>query len=172
MKKEYYEKHYGFLGQTLDEMLSHDEADRRTLFDAIFTRVELKTDYASFNDTERKFREVYLLLGEVGNGGLCQYFDNGPDDGPAFALAGLREMGAKDAANLFMRALSVFPDGLPPEDRDELQKLVEQVDDEVLALWQECSQEFCQQHQESIDNLAVEYVKQHRAEFRLPDFAA
>jgi len=169
MNDETYEKHYGALGKTLDEMLSHDEVERDTLYDAIFLRLDRKPNYASYNDAELKYREVYLLVGEVGNGGFHSYFNNGTGESADIALAGLQEMGADDAAVLLEQALKIFPGGKPPvEDSEKLQEAMEQVDDETIRIWGECSDEFNNQQAEIIRKLAVEYVKLRREEFHLP----
>jgi len=166
-KDEWEEKHYGALGKTIDEILSHTEVDSDTLVDAIFFRLEKKSLLqSSYNDAELKFLEVYALVGEIGNGGFSQYFDNSSGDNAEIALAGLREIGADNAADITERAMAVFPDGKPPEDRYERQEIMEQMNEDCFRVWDVCSKSFCKLDV-SVRHLLFVYANKRRAEIHL-----
>lgn len=56
---------------------------------------------------------VWLLVGEVSNGGFDQYFSNSSGNGARFALGALKTIGDPKAADILDRAMKVFPK--PPE---------------------------------------------------------
>lgn len=60
---------------------------------------------------------VWLLVGEVSNGGFDQYFFNSAGNGAKHTLAALKTIGDSKAAGILDRAMSVFPEP-PAADRD------------------------------------------------------
>jgi hypothetical protein len=167
----YFEKEYGPLGKTTDEILSHDDTNtvykvRGALNYRIGQKAEVRGEQ-KLTDPERKLLSAFWVEAEVNNGGFDQYFFNSAGDNADVALAGLKEMGAAGAAALLERAMAVFPDGKPPKDRSKRQEVMQQIAAQSKPVWGKCDSEFYKLR-ENIGNLSVAYAKKKRAEIVLP----
>src|SRR5438067_1856780 len=95
---DYFEKQYGALGKTTEEILGHENASNAfTVLGALHWRIGQKAEARgerSLTDTERRLLAAYWVEAEVNNGGFDQYFFNSAGDNAGTALAGLKEMGA------------------------------------------------------------------------------
>jgi len=168
---DWFEKQYGALGKTTEEILSHESTTNAfEVLGALHWRIGQKADArgeSSLTDTERKLLAAYWLEAEVNNGGFDQYFFNSAGDNAEAALAGLKEMGASGAAALLERAMAVFPGGKPPPDRFKRQDAMEKVANQSKPVWDKCVDEFYKL-KESISDLSLTYAKQKRTEIVLP----
>jgi hypothetical protein len=168
---DYFEQQYALLGQTTDEILSHENATNGyTVLGALHYRISQKAEgrgERSLTDTERRLLAAYWVEAEVNNGGFDQYFFNSAGDEAEAALAGLKDMGAAGAAALLERAMAVFPGGKPPADRFERQKVMEQIAHQSKPVWDKCDDEFYALT-ESISDLSLAYARKKRAEIVLP----
>jgi hypothetical protein len=70
-------------------------------------------------DTERIIDLIDWLDLEVENGGFHQFFHNSPGDHTEQTIHALEIIGALTAADIVKRAAGMFPDGMPPRDRNE-----------------------------------------------------
>jgi hypothetical protein len=167
----WFEKEYGGMGKTMDEILGHETATNSfTVLGALHWRIGLKAEARgerSLTDTERRLLAAYWVEAEVNNGGFDQYFFNSAGDNAEVALAGLKDMGAAGAAALLERAMAVFPGGKPPADRFKRQGVMEQIASQSKAIWNKCDDEFYKL-KESISDLSLAYAKKKRAEIVLP----
>ncbi len=164
---DYFEKQYGALGKTTEEILSHENSTNAlTVLGALHWRIGQKAE-ARLSETERRLLAAYLVEAEVNNGGFDQYFFNSAGDDAEAALAGLKEMGAGGAAALLERAMAVFPGGKPPADRFKRQGVMEQIASQSKPVWNNCDDEFYEL-KESISELSLAYAKKKRAEIALP----
>jgi len=70
---------------------------------------------------------VWHTSGLVGNGGFGYLFEGDLNGDPQFELteAAYRSIGAKQAYDAFRDAMSLFPDGVPPEDVNERMRIYE-----------------------------------------------
>jgi hypothetical protein len=74
---------------------------------------------------ERLSRSAQVLFntgffaGEIINGGMSQFFSNSSGDRAHETLAALREIGAVLCVQLLEKALTLFPDGIAPVDRQK-----------------------------------------------------
>ncbi|MEW6304801.1 MAG: DMP19 family protein [Verrucomicrobiota bacterium] len=167
----YAEREYGPLGSTTDEILSHENDDKKgNVLGALFYRIGLKAESrgeSSLTETERRLCAAHGLDGEVNNGGFDQYFFNSTGDAAETALAGLKDMGATAAAALLERAMAVFPGGKPPVDRERRQEEMEKIESRSKPVWDQCDREFydCK---EDISELCLAYARKKRAEIVLP----
>jgi hypothetical protein len=164
-------REYGPLGSTTEEILSHENDDkRRNVLGALFYRIGQKAESrgeGSLTETERRLCAAHGLDGEVNNGGFDQYFWNSTGNDAEAALAGLKDMGATAAAALLERAMAVFPGGKPPADRERRQEEMKQMESRSKPVWDQCDREYydCK---EDIDELCLAYAKKKRAEIILP----
>lgn len=168
---DYFQKQYGMLGKTTEEILSHENATNGfTILGALHWRIGQKAEAQgerSLTDTERRLLAAYWVEAEVNNGGFDQYFFNSAGDNAESALAGLKEMGATGAAALLEQAMAVFPGGKPPADRFKRQEVMQQIATQSKPVWEKCDTEFYKP-KESISDLSLAYAKQKRAEIILP----
>jgi hypothetical protein len=168
---DYFEKQYGALGKTTEEILSHENATNAfTVLGALHWRIGQKAEARgerSLTDTERRLLAAYWVEAEVNNGGFDQYFFNSAGDNAEAALAGLKEMGAAGAATLLEQSMAVFPGGKPPADRFRRQELMQQIAALSKPVWEKCDTEFYKPR-ESISDLSLAYAKKKRAEIILP----
>lgn len=68
---------------------------------------------------ERTFFLAYWLYGEVGNGNFDQFYYNSTGDYSLEMVSALEEIGAYDAARILSECNRIFPNGVPPQNRDE-----------------------------------------------------
>ena len=163
----YFEKQYGALGKTTEEILGHENATNAfTVVGALRYRIGQKSE-SRLTDTERRLLAAYWVEAEVNNGGFDQYFFNSAGDNAEAALAGLRDMDAAGAAGLLERAMAVFPGGKPPADRFKRQAVMEQIANESKPVWSKCDDEFYKLT-ERLSDLSLAYAKKKRAEIILP----
>ena len=164
---DYFEKVYGALGKTTDEILSHENATNAfTVIGALRYRIGQKPE-SRLTATERRLLAVYWVEAEVNNGGFDQYFYNSAGDNAELALAGLRDMGAVAATGLLERAMAVFPAGKPPRDRFKRQEAMRQIEAQSKTVWEKCDSEFYKLT-ERLSDLSLAYAKKKRAEIVLP----
>lgn len=168
---DYFEKQYGAMGKTTEEILGHENATNAfTVLGALHWRIGQKAEARgehSLTDTERRLLAAYWVEAEVNNGGFDQYFFNSAGDNAEAALAGLKEMGAAGAAALLEQAMAVFPGGKPPADRFKRQEVMQQIATQSKPVWEKCDTEFYKP-KESISDLSLAYAKKKRAEIVLP----
>jgi len=163
----YFEKQYGALGKTTEEILGHENATNAfTVLGALHYRIGQKSE-TRLTDTERRLLAAYWLEAEVNNGGFDQYFFNSAGDNAEAALAGLKDMGAAGAAGLLERSIAVFPGGKPPTDRFKRQEVMQQIAAQSKPVWEKCDSEFYKLT-ESISDLSLAYAKKKRTEIVLP----
>jgi len=74
---------------------------------------------------EQTFHLVDQMDREVNNGGFSQYFTNSAGDHTSETLEALKFIGAKKTAKLLAEAISLFPGGAPPADRDDRTRMVD-----------------------------------------------
>lgn len=164
---DYFEKRYGVLGRTTDEILGHENLTNRfDVMGALRWRMGQKED-SRLTDTERRLLAAYWVEAEVNNGGFDQYFFNSAGDNAELAMAGLKDMGAVGAAALLERAMAVFPGGKPPVGRFKRQEVMEHIASQSKPVWSKCDDEFYKLT-ERISDLSLNYVKKKRTEIVLP----
>jgi Domain of unknown function (DUF4375) len=167
----YAEKTYAPLGTTTDQILSHENDDKKEhVYFALLWRIGQKLDkrgWDRLSDTERRLVAVQAMEGEVLNGGFDQYFFNSMGGDAEVALAGLKEMGATQAAPLLERAMAVFPGGKPPTDRQERWKVMDQIESSSKPVWNKCDDAFYKRS-EDLGELSLAYAKKSRAQIVLP----
>jgi hypothetical protein len=116
---------------------------------------------AALPEPLRTYATVHVLLNEVRNGSLGQYFDNSYGEDVHHAIAGLDAIGAKDAAAIVRQAVALFGTEGPARHQTRRQAQLEDVDgkqivklsDELLA---DC---------DHVEVLLARYVIRHKAQF-------
>lgn len=92
---------------------------------ALFERADSK-GIDSLTTSERVVFVVWSAVGQIENGGFDQFFYNSSGDFAAEAAPAFRTIGATGKAAVIDRALQLFPNGIPPEDRNQRIRLLDQ----------------------------------------------
>lgn len=167
----YAEKTYGPLGTTAGEILAHEsDATNSPVLAALLWRIEQKCErlgWTNLTDTERRLVAVSTLEGEVLNGGFDQYFFN-PSGGDAeVALAGLKEVGATNAAELLERAMGQFAGGKPPTGYSQRHQAMDQIQTQAKPVWDKCDSDYYARKEDAMA-LSLAYAKRKRSDILLP----
>lgn len=167
---DFFEDEYGEFGSSTEEILSREDGTNDLkILGALTWRLNQKADakgYDHLTDVEQKLLAVDGLNLEINNGGFDQYFFNSPGDVSQTALIALRDIGALGAAKILERAITIFPNSEPPQDRSDRQKLMMSLSDKAAPIWENCDLEFYKL-EENIGVLLFAYAKSKRAEIIL-----
>ncbi|MBI3417801.1 MAG: DUF4375 domain-containing protein [Verrucomicrobia bacterium] len=162
------EREYGTLGKTIDDLLRLEGSQpiHKILF-AIKYKTELKLALRGIDGLsapELRFYAMEDFERGVNMDGFSLYFYNDTGDYAEEALAGLKEAGAKKAADIMSRAMSVFPAGRVPRDKTERQRIHDTIASVASPVWEQCGKEFFA-GANSIEDALLSYVKAHKTEF-------
>lgn len=116
-------------------------------------------DYSLLSPQERVWYNVEVLLGIVGNGGLCAYFCESTVEHVFETIEDLRLLGATDIISLLEKMCSLFPDGLPPPEIDDRMEIMGGWD-EYDQLLDDLDNEFFKKDSE-LEKTLVEYIIQN-----------
>ena len=101
---------------------------------------------------------------EINNGGFSQYFFNSSGNYAHETVRSLKLIVANKTADILQKAIDQFPNKLVPKDRDERQKVLDQIGEESNAIWNGLDQKFYA-YEDDLNTLNLEYVKQNISEF-------
>lgn len=101
---------------------------------------------------------VWMLDAEVNNGGFDQYYFNSAGDLAIQTVEALRTVGAVKSAVLLACANNEFPEALPPIDRTERQRVLDEVRE--IARFAALEREFYRDEENRISLLAS-FLKLH-----------
>jgi hypothetical protein len=119
---------------------------------------------ADISEPERIAVLVISFDAEIANGGFDQFFTNAIGDLWPEILHALMVIGATNTTQLMLKALAVFPNGMPSKNRSERLDEPTQRVQETTARLSGLSAEYYRQT-ESIFALATEYLRGHKAAF-------
>jgi len=131
----------------------------------VYTRYA-ETGYQSLADSEKALLCVYMLNGEVNNGGFDQFYFNSSGDIAWDTPRALEAMGAMKTANLARQANAMFGDEGPSADRAKRWKQMDALPEAAKKRWDELDTEFFRD-EEHLYELLRQYVQTHRAAFGL-----
>lgn len=121
------------------------------------------TPFAELSEPERVFFGVWILEGEVGNGGFSQYYVNSSGDQATYAPKALRAIGAYQTAKVVTRANAVFGSAGPPADRDARIAAMDRLPPGSEDTWTATDSDFYA-YPEDLTKLLAAYVRKHRSE--------
>jgi hypothetical protein len=101
--------------------IKKDEFDPWPWCDKRFPAVSDKVQKVGLENTSKREQVMYvlyLLVGEVWNGGFEQYYSNSSGEHALEAYELLLEVGSKNSARILKKANNLFPGGKPHKDRD------------------------------------------------------
>lgn len=102
-------------------------------------RAEQSKGFDSLTDVEKDFYHIYMLLGEVGNGGFDQYYFNSSGENTNPTLFALRKINAETEANLLDQCSRLFPDKKPPKEREERIRQLHSMDEKSIEFMNQAS---------------------------------
>ena len=111
------------------------------------------------NERDQTYLYVSILVAEVYNGGLMQWFDNLSGDRVEETLEALEKIGARKAHVVVTKAIALFPDGRLPRDQATRRKVTLEVrkdHPEIRKQITQLSYEF-QETGENLLKLLLEY---------------
>jgi hypothetical protein len=114
---------------------------------------------------------VGYFQGEVINGGVSQFFSNSAGNWAHESLAALRQIGAVRCVGLLENALTLFPGGVAPVDRQKRCELLFAFEEREPQFLEELSREFYKRvdalgsvPEEDLTALQLAFMQAHRAE--------
>lgn len=128
-----------------------------------------KCDYGdAFEKLSKEQAVIYLcntLEGEVYNGGYDQFFCNSSGNFAIDTVDALNEIGAHGTAKCLQKALSIFPNSLPPKDRDLRIDALNETPEDKRAILSELDDEFYEE-KEPLAQLMFQYIHAHKDAFQ------
>jgi hypothetical protein len=119
----------------------------------------------------RSLWHIGCFQGEVINGGVSQFFSNSAGNWAHESLAALRQVGASLCVGLLEKALTLFPDGVAPVDRQKRCELLFAFEEREPQFLEELSQEFYKRvdalgsvPEEDLTALQLAFMQAHRGE--------
>jgi hypothetical protein len=119
---------------------------------------------ASLNASQVAVMTIWELEGEVNNGGFDQYFFNSAGSQARQAVSSLELIGAGKAADIVKRAVALFGQAGPSENRGLRQDQLEKLSDADRKKLAELDSEFFD-YPDPISDLLAKYCRAHRADF-------
>ena len=99
----------------------------------------VKSGFGALSADQQRFFLVYDLAGQVGNGGILQYFDNSTGHLAAKAADALDDLGVDRSGKSIRSALARFPGEMPPTDWEARRAVIDSLDESVGQEWDELS---------------------------------
>lgn len=153
-------------GFDLDKVLQMD--DRNSAVIELDTRVnelsEYGADLSKLTGPQKVLLFVENLEREVNNGGFNQFYWNSSGGFAHETLAGIRIIGANKMADILAKANSVWPNQAVPKGQTERQEVMETMEEQANAIWEQCDKDFFK-CPDDISELLLEYVKQNKSDF-------
>ena len=129
-------------------------------------------DMDKLNSSQRVLVIVENLEREINNGGFHQFYWNSSGDFANETVEVLYKIGAKNTAEIVKRANSEFPNGIVPTDRDKRGEILDTINEEAKAKWNELDFKFYGPNEvtgkmeiEDLPSLLIEFVKSNKSDF-------
>jgi hypothetical protein len=171
---------------TLDEALTiadqpaANDDDRRdnnsravmALYERVSCRFTGPNDFPQLTYGERMVWDLRYLQGEVLNGGYHQYLSNSTADHGEEVKDYVRTIGATSTLELLLELSQIFPGGIIPRDRDERNKVLDQIEatQDMTSrdnTFDRLDDRFYEQS-EDLNALIIAYAKTNRRDFAEP----
>ena len=115
------------------------------------------------SETEWVVLRVWMLLGEVSNGGFDQYFSNSSGGHARPTLQALKTIGETRAADVLDRAMKVFPE--PAADRELRSRQMKRLPKKRRAQFETLDRELWDRGQTVVEKLAA-FIKANKKDIR------
>ncbi|WP_449437080.1 DMP19 family protein [Pedobacter steynii] len=150
----------------IDELLNAENQNDSiiALDDYICSLCTNGDDISHLSQPQRNFHYIQELEREVNNGGFYQYFFNSAGDYTNDTIPALNAISAFKTALILQKAIDQFPDQSVPKHRATRQHILDQIETEASAIWEELTQEFFK-YEDDLNDLNIKYIKVNRADF-------
>lgn len=101
---------------------------------------------------------------EINNGGFNQYFHNSSGDYAHETLTSLQLIGADKTADILRQAIEQFPGSKVPNNIQERQNILEQIEGKANEVWEQLDEKFYT-YVDNLNELNLNYVRQNRSSF-------
>ena len=132
-----------------------------SLFDQIEDR-EAELGFSALRPSEQVFYAIWVLEGEVNNGGFDQYFSNSSGEHARDALTALRTIGASSAFDIAQAAFALFGPSGPSTDWETRRRQLESFDEATAMRLLALDRAF-QDYPDNISCLLAAYMQQNSA---------
>jgi hypothetical protein len=134
------------------------------LDDYVCNLCEFGQKMESLSDPQKIFYYIQNCEREINNGGFKQFFYNSSGDFAHETHYSLRIVGAKKTADIVMRANDQFPGRAVPKERSERLKILEQIQEESINVWNELDQRFLAR-EEDLNAYNLEFIRKNKSFF-------
>jgi hypothetical protein len=93
-------------------------------------------------EPQKNFYFNQCLEREVNNGGFSLYFTNSSGEYAHQTVETLKLIGANNFAKILQKAIDKFPSKTVPQDREERQEIVEQIEEKNDEVWEKLEDKF------------------------------
>lgn len=156
---------------SVHEALSHgSDSDFAIAMSNLVYAREATVGFGALTEPEKVVFCLDKLEQEVNNGGFEQYLRNSSGDNAAVTPSALRALGAPQVASIVEKALGLFPNHRPPQDRTEREVQIDSWGSEERDALAQLDQAFLA-YPEPLAQLERAYVRKHDELFRVPSGA-
>jgi len=114
--------------------------------------------YEQLTEDERIWFSTQSLIHAVNDGGLISYYYDRGADHLQDTMADLKKLGAEEVLALLWQINQLFPGGVPPEDIDERNDIIDTWDeDEVSSLFDKLDEMFFDR-EAYLENLLIAHI--------------
>jgi hypothetical protein len=137
--------------------LEYEDWEQR--WNQLFEKYDEK-GYLSFSSDERIWFNVRGLIDAIENGGLISFYYNHGADDLDDTLEDLQKIDAIDVVNMLEKVNELFPNGNPPKDIDERNKVIDSWEDgQYEDLLESLDERFYNEQQETLEIKLDKVVK-------------
>lgn len=115
-------------------------------------------------EQQKNFYFSQNLKFEINNGGFAQFFFNSSGNFAHETLLSLNAIGANETAVILQLAMDQFPSSRVPKDIAERRQLLEKIEEKADEVWEQLNERFYT-HENDLDDLNIQYIKQNRKYF-------
>ena len=150
----------------IDKILAMDDINDGIieLFNYIFELCAWGEELEKITAEQKHFYFNQNMEREVNNGGFDQFFFDSSGDYAHETVESLKAIGANKTAMLLQQAIAQFPNQTVPKNRDERRKILEQIEEKSIEIWEELEHKFYA-YEDDLNTLNLAYVKLNKDKF-------
>jgi hypothetical protein len=149
----------------IDSLLASDSNVIITIGDDILMVSDGGEKLNQLTNPQKVFYYIYILEGEVNNGGFNQYFFNSSGEHTHQALDALKQIKASHLAGLLEKAIATWPNKEVPVNTMKRRSLLQELGDDINPVLDKLDDEFYQST-DSLSLLLLNYVKANKRHFQ------
>ena len=123
-------------------------------------------DVEKLNSSQKTFYFVQNLDREIHNGGFHQFFYNSSGNFTHETIIALSKIDAKTTVSILQKAIECFPNKTVPKNRSERIKVLENIDKQASAEWNNLDKVFYN-YEDDLTQLCINFINENRRDFDL-----